>query len=183
MSKFNNLQQGEVLSETQFYTVVKKQGDRVQLATDDGNNIVVDKNYVNEMLSSAAQFTDTKKVTRTELTHIVLSYPRIAMTVHFNKQVKEADVKKALYNLYPNKGKIISQKDFEKQVRSALSLKGEERVMKGRHYGNTDNNGRIQFIDMGLGTKQAGANDARQRLVDPRTLNWAIIDGVKYVVK
>lgn len=183
MSKFKKLEIGEVLSETQFYTVAKKKGNKVQLTTDSGENIIVSESYVNDMLSSAAQFTKTEKVTRTELTQHVLNSPRIAMTVHFNKQVKEIDVKKALYGLYPNKGKIISQKEYEKQVRSALNLKGEERVMKGRHYGSTDQNGRIHFIDMALGTKGTGSTDSRQRLVDPRTLNWAIIDGVKYEVK
>lgn len=184
MTKFSNLKPGEVLSETQFYTVAKKKGDKVQLTTDEGSNIVVDRNYAEKMLSSAGQYNETKKLTRTELTQIVLNSPRIAMTVNFNKKVKETDVKKALYNLYPNKGKITSQKDYEKQVRQALDLKGEERTMKGRHYGSVDANGRLHFIDMALGTKDVKNNvDSRQRLVDPRTLNWAIIDGIKYEVK
>jgi hypothetical protein len=90
--------------------------------------------------------------------------------------------------LYPNKGgKILSQADFEKAVKKNLAdaLTGEERTMVGRHYGRTDEFGRIKFIDMEApgGYDEAKDSDSRQRLVDPRTINWAILRGVKYEVK
>lgn len=180
--EFKNLKSGEILSETQFYTVVKKKGDKVQLKNDEGVDIVVNKGYVEKALTSAEQFEETKQITRTELSHLVLNSPRIAMTVNFNKKLNEADVKKALYAIH---GKYKNEKDFQKRVREALNLKGEERTMKGRHYGRLDQStGRLQFIDMTLGTKKVDSNnDVRNRQVDPRTLNWAIIDGVKYQVK
>ena len=60
---------------------------------------------------------------------------------------------------------------------------GENRAMKGRHYGNVDEFGRIQFIDM---EETKGTNpeyDARLRQVDPRTLRALIINKVKYTKK
>lgn len=178
MTKFSELKTGEVLSETQFYTVEKIVGDKVQLKNDNGENVIVNNKYVENMLNSSQQVTSTEKLTRTELTEKFLSHPRIAMTVNFNKQVKPTDIKKEIVNLYPNKGgKLMSESDFKKHVSKALNLKGEERTMVGRHYGEQDANGRVPFIDMQVTT------GIRQRLVDPRTLNWMIVNGVRYEVK
>ena len=182
--KFQDLKVGEVLSETQFYKVVKTVGDRVQLETDSGENIVVDRNYAEDLLNSADQFTATEKVSRTELIEKFLSHTRVAMTVNFNKQVKPADVKKAIVELYPNKGgKLMSEADFAKKVAKAVDLKGEERTMVGRHYGTQDSNGRVSFVDMEVAKEAGKSYDPRLRLVDPRTLNWLVVSGVKYVVK
>lgn len=183
MTKFKDLKVGEVLSETQFYTVDKVKGNKVQLSTDSGEAIVVDSTYAESFLASSAQFTETKKLTRTELTELVIASARLAMTVNFNKKVAVADVKKALHALYPNKGGIVSEAQFKKNVNKAVDLKGEERTMVGRHYGTTDSTGRLQFIDMKAIRKVGADYDSRQRLVDPRTLNWAIMAGVKYQVK
>ena len=184
MTKFKELKVGEVLSETQFYTVDKVKGDKVQLSTDSGENIVVNKTYAESFLASSAQHTSVEKITRTELTEKVVTSPRIAMTVNFNKKVDIKDVKKALHALYPNKGgRIASEAAFKKNVNKAIDLKGEERTMIGRHYGTTDSTGRLQFVDMKAIRKVGVDYDSRQRLVDPRTLNWAIIAGIKYQVK
>lgn len=50
MTKFKNLKQGSVLSESQFYKVVKVSGNKVQLETDNGENVVVDDKYVEPCL-------------------------------------------------------------------------------------------------------------------------------------
>jgi hypothetical protein len=49
--------------------------------------------------------------------------------------------------------------------------------MVGRHHGHKDEFGRLQFTDMEV---TSGHN---LRLVDPRTVEEAIIANVKYVVK
>lgn len=178
---FKNLKVGEVLSETQFYKVEKIVGSKAQLKTDNGQSIVVDSVYVDDLLNSASQFDTVEKVTRTELTEKFLNSTRIAMTVNFNKQVKPADVKAAIVSLYPNKGgKLVSEADFKKAVSKAIDLKGEERTMVGRHYGLQDQNGRVQFLDMELPDTDPSK---KMRLVDPRTLNWMVVNRVRYEVK
>lgn len=168
---------GDILSETQFYTVDGLTDDFVELINDEGNLIKVSVKYAEKFLTSATNFEKITNVTRTELIEKVLNSPRIAMSVNFNKKVDKKDIKNALYQLYPNKGKIISEVQFNKNVNNALSLTGEERTMCGRHYGKMLGTGRLAFIDMEVKT------GIRERQVDPRTLNWAIIDGVKYQVK
>lgn len=180
MSKFKQLQPGEVLSETQYYKVVKKVGDEVQLQTDNGDMVVLNSAYVDQHLTSAAQFSKEEKITKTDLTEKILQHTRTSMTINYNKQVKEADVLKEVVDAHENS----TPKEFEKKAKAAVKkgMNGEERTIVGRHYGTRDAGGRIQFIDMNEDRKP-GDYDTRQRLVDTRTLNWAIINDVKYVVK
>lgn len=77
----------------------------------------------------------------------------------------------------------MSESDFKKAVNAAIEFKGEERTMKGRHYGATDPGGRYHFVDMEQENDSSKDYDTRNRLVDPRTLNWLIVNGVKYQVK
>ena len=175
---FNKLKPGQVLSETQFYTVEKVKGNEVQLKTDSGEDVVVDKGYIEQCVNSAEQFSQSKKITRTEAAAMFLANSNIAMTVNFNKQVKELDIVKEITEAYQNS----TPKEFETKVKKAIkkSLDGEERTMVGRHYGNQDEFGRVQFIDMNLPREKGKNYDTRMRLVDPRTINWFIVNGVKY---
>lgn len=174
---------GDVLSETQFYKVSKVIEGGLELVTDGGQSIKLGDKYVEQLLVSGNLYDSTEKITRTDLAEKVISSSRIAMSVNYNKQVKDVDVTKGITNIYEELGMGMSKIDFGKKVKKALSLKGEERTMIGRHYGSVDNNGRLSFIDMNEVNNPDKDYDTRLRLVDPRTLNWAIIEGVKYQVK
>lgn len=186
MTTFKKLTKGAKLSETQYYTVEKIQGDKVQLRNDFDEPIVVDSNYAEKCLVSADQFDTQKTMSRTDITNLFLTSTSTVLTVNYNKQIKEDEVQKQLYDLYPNKGgKILSEADYKKKVAAALkgALTGEERTMVGRHYGSQDEFGRVRFIDMEQTRDPKKDYDTRQRLVDPRTINWVILRGVKYIVK
>lgn len=188
MLKFNKLKSGSKLSETQYYVVdrVDNASNSVTLKNDTGELITVDSMYAENCLVSADQYTSEKVMSRTDITNLFLSSTNVVLTVNYNKQVKEDDVKKQLYALYPNKGgKILSEADFKKKIAAAITdaLVGEERTMVGRHYGSQDEFGRVRFIDMEEDRDASKDYDTRQRLVDPRTINWLILKGVKYKVK
>lgn len=181
MSKFKNLKQGEVLSEAQFYTVNKVVGDKVELQPDGGESIVVNSKYVDSFLISGEQTEKEEKITRTDLAAMFISNPNIALSASFNKQVKPADVEKEIIEAYENS----TPTNFKTAVKAAVKKgqNGEERVITGRHSGSVDEFGRVHFVDMKL-KKEAGKDyDTRQRLVDPRTLNWMILRGTKYIAK
>ncbi len=185
-SIFENLTTKTKLSETQFYSVEQIKGEKVQLKNDAGELIVVDKPYVESCLATSDQVTETKKMSRTDLANLFLSSPNIICSVNFNTKVDQKEVLKQLVELYPNKGgKILSQADYEKAINKALksALVGEERTMVGRHYGSQDEFGRISFIDMEEKKDATKDYDTRSRKVDPRTLNWLILRGVKYEAK
>lgn len=180
MSEFKNLKVNEVLSETQFYIVEKIVGDKVQLLNDNDERIVVDSNYVNTQLSSASQSTKQESVTRTEMAEILMKNARTAITVNYNKQVKPEDIQKELQEAYENS----TPKEFSTKMKAAVKrgLSGEERTMVGRHYGSVNEFGRLQFVDMEE-VRKPGAYDNRLKQVDPRTLNWMIVNDTKYTIK
>lgn len=180
--KAKALKPGEILSEQQFYTVKDTDGDRVVLKNDNGTEITVNKKYAEACLISANQYTETKKVNRTEAAALFQSCTGVAVTVNFNKQVKEADVVNEIMEAFDAKITLAAKR---KNVASAVSraIVGEERTMIGRHYGELTELGRVKFIDMEE-DKAAGKDyDSRIRQVDPRTINWFIARGVKYEVK
>jgi len=175
MTKFNQLKPKQVLSEAQFYVVEKVVGNEAQLKPAVGPSIVVPKEYIEEFLLSANQFDKEEKVTRTDASTIFVTNSNVAITVNFNKQVKEKEVTEEIMKAYESSTVKTMEVSVKKAVKKALE--GEERTMVGKHSGSVDEFGRIHFIDMEVVT---GNN---QRLVDPRTINWLIVKGVKYIVK
>ena len=180
MTKFDKLKVGSIISEIQYFKVEKIVGDKVQAAPLNGKSVVLDKGYVESQVISADQFTTEKTINKTEAANLLLNNPNTAMEVSFNKQVKPADVKKDMKALYPNKGKIVAQKDFEKSVYTILkgALEGTPRIMRGYHEGNLTELGRVNFIDMEV---PKGEHPMRQ--IDQRSINHIILKGTKYIVK
>jgi len=185
MTKLSNrLKKGDILSETQYYTVDRINGANVILTTDNGSDITVGRGYADNHLKSADHYDSINKVSRTELVNIIMGNARKAMTIHYNKKLKKEDMDARIINLYPNQGgKLVSKAQFQANVQALLDLKGEERIIRGRHYGSQDANGRLHFVDMDQKKDPNKDYDTRRRLVDPRTVNWAIIDLVRYEVK
>lgn len=181
MGKFKNLKTGDVLSETSFYKVEKVVGNKVQLGMENGESVVLDEGYVNSFLSSADQYSKEEAVTRTEMGEIMIKSSFRALTASYQKQVKDTDIQKEIQDAYDNS----TPKEFGTKMKAAVKkgLNGEERIMKGRHFGVQDVNGRLSFVDMGIDRDTSKTYDTRLRLLDPRTLNWLIVDDVKYIIK
>jgi len=178
-AQFRQLTTGDVVSESQFYKVEAIVGIEAHLRTESGDLIALPKEYVEKFLISGTQFTETVKVNRSEMSHILLNSPRIAMQVCFNKQVKPEDVSAEAMKAYATSAPIEFEKKLKKAVKDGMA--GVERVMVGRHEGSIDVNGRLSFLDMTLDPKVDPAQG--RRLVDPRTLNWLVVNGKKYTIK
>lgn len=178
---------GTILSETQFYTVtsVNAKQNTIKVKTDNNLEFEIQGSSLIEVLNSADQFSETIKCSRTELAEIFKAHPRTAMTVNFNTKVNEKEVMDKIIAIYPNKGKMDSKANFEATVKAAVkeALEGEQRTMVGRHYSSTDDFGRVHFTDMNLTKDENKSYDTRTRLVDPRTINWIIVNGKKYIQK
>lgn len=131
-----------------------------------GDSWNIGKEVVALEFSFANQFEDEEKISRTRMIEIMIEHPRTAMTINFNKK---ADPKAAAKALEGGKGSL-SQKDWQALV--AANQVGPERTMIGYHTCSFDEHQRLRFQE----------SDKGQRLVDPRTLNWMIVDRVKYTV-
>lgn len=172
-----DIKRGQIYSETQFYTVSQVGVNMVTLNTDNNSPISVSQSYIKNLMDSADEVKETKKVTRTELAEGFKNATNVAVTVCYNKAVKEADIKKSLDSLKGLDGSAFTK--AKNKLAKTITL-GEERIMIGRHYGKLNDFGRIEFIDMEVERKD-GKYDNRQ--VDPRTINWYICRGVKYIQK
>lgn len=179
----SNLKVGDKLSQTSYYTVKKVKNKESIVVTDDsGLDITVEGKALIQGMDCASQFTNTVKCSRTELANIFAQNARVVMSVNWNLKVDQKDVLTQIQDLYPNKGKIVSKTDFDKGVKEAISqaLQGVERTAIGRHYGQPNEFGRYQFVDMEKQKDQTKEYDSRFIQVDPRTINWLVVGGTRY---
>lgn len=184
MTQFSELKEGSILGESQYYVVEKIVGERVQVKAGDGH-VVLDKKYVETYLNSAEQFTKKEEITKTGLADLFINNPRIVMTVAFVKQDKPKTIKAYKAEIEEQAKKV--QEDLLKRgivaVTEALSnpiskvIPGELRIMRGRHYGEIDEFGRIQFTDMDI------TEGTPIRAVDPRTIQYLIVNDTYYKLK
>jgi len=146
--------------------------------------------YVESILKSADSFDTTKELSKTQLADLLLNNPRTAMTVAFVKTATEKSAKAFKEEKAAAIARVQAARtsDVEKLLSDLIdnpitrTIPGELRVMKGRHNGTQDELGRVQFIDMEQ-SKGSGAHDARMRQVDPRSIQYLIVDNVKYTLK
>lgn len=112
------------------------------------------------------------------------------MTVAFYKKDKKKPVKqyKAEINEVVDKFKNAKVSEIEDIVVNLINnpvketIPGELRVMRGRHYRQINDLGRVQFVDMEV-EKKEGTYDARLKQVDPRTIQYIIVNGIKHSLK
>ena len=180
--EYKDLKVGERLSRTQYYQVKEISNGwgtpSLTVENEWGFSFTINgREIVENEMCSAEQFTETEKVTRTELAELLETAGDAIFTVCFSKQVKEKDAKKALESFLDQKGRKTELKkkvkDLAKQV-----LGGEERKLIGYLLRTEPKMGRSQVIDL-----EIDKDKHRIRLVDHRTLRWLILKGVKYEVK
>ena len=189
--KANQLKKGSILSETSFFVVKEVNSNGITVLDDFSNEITIGNEYVEKVLSSADLFDKEEKKTMTELADLFINSPRIAMTVAFfkkdtaktkkaydaEKQAKIDEISNAKVSDVPRLLSDLIENPISKVI------PGELRVMKGRHYGHVDDLGRVNFVDMEQDKGSKPDFDARMRQVDPRTIQYIIVGGVKYSLK
>jgi hypothetical protein len=165
---------GSVFSRHSFGIVKGKTGyDKVTVENTNEDSWQVDEGLLAKEFSFADQFEEEKEVSRTDAIDALMAHPFMAMTVHFNKQPKPEDVAEALK---AGQG-AMNEKDWKKHVETLMA--GEPREIIGYHFGSLDPHRRLQFFEI---DSKEGAK-SRMKLVDPRTVNWLVVDRIKYVVK
>lgn len=178
--KVKNLKAGSKFSRHSFGEIVNIEASTVTVVNEQGYKWSVTHDVVEKEFDFSDYVSETKKVSQTELSEILLENRATVMTVNFNKKVDEKAIVDKILELYPNKsGKLLSESAFKEKVKESISelTRGEERTMIGYHRGSIDNNGRLSFTDMEV------KDEHNRRLVDPRTLNYIIVRGVKYIAK
>ena len=170
-SDSRKLKGGETFSRTSYGTVIARTDDRVTIKNEDDVTWSVSNDIFEAEFTVADQHRNVVTVTQTELIDWIIRYPRTAMTVSFRKKPDPKVVTETIREMLDdeNMESILQSRLFRTTI-GQLML-GDARVMVGRHYGDVDPRGRLRFIENG-----------EPRLVDPRTVDYAIIDNVRYEV-
>ena len=182
---------GSILSETSFYVVKSISGGKVIVHDDFGHEITLGERYVSEICSSADHWESEEKKSMTELAELFINSPRVAMTVSYitkstEKTKKDYELEKAtkiheIMNASLSTTSALLSDLIENPI--TKSIPGKLRVMKGRHYGNVDDLGRVHFVDMEITKDSSKDYDTRTRQVDPRTIQEIIVNKVRYFLK
>lgn len=151
----------------------------VMIRNEAGDEWSIDAALVQAEFYTADQFEKVEELTRTQMVELILGNPRIVMTINFNKKADPKDLKDYVATLLEEVkkgGKVPGPRKLSGELKKATA--GAERTMVGRHSGTTDDFGRLNFTDV-----ENLASNGGLRQVDPRTVNWCIIAGVKYILK
>lgn len=188
------LSKGSILSETSYFTVQGIEGQYANVVNDNGETLKIGLTYIEKACQSADLFDSIEEKTMTELAELFINSSRVAMTVAYYKkdQVKAKKVyeaeKAAKIEEIQNARVADVPALLNDLIENPISkvTPGELRVMKGRHYGHTEESiklGRVNFIDMEEDKGTNPEHDGRLRQVDTRTIQYLIVAGVKYILK
>ena len=169
------LKAGDHWSRNSYGKVVAVHHDEIVVENDQGTCWAIDPPLFEGEFNTADQFTDTQKITRTDMVKKIVSSARVVMTIFFRKKPEHKTLVDAVEDLMSQR-QPLSRRALSKKLKEATA--GEERTMVGRHYGTTDEFGRIQFLDV-----EGSGSGTGLKTVDPRTVEWCIIENVRYEVK
>lgn len=172
-SSAHALEAGDKWSRHSYGTVIMANSVSVSIENEHGLKWSIDTNLFEKEFNVADQFESTERITRTEMVEKITSAARLVMTVHFRKKPDHKDLVAAVTDLLD--GKVTRPKPRSLSSLLKKVTAGEERTMIGRHHGSSDEFGRLQFTAMEKG--------GGLRLIDPRTVEWCIIDNIRYKVK
>jgi hypothetical protein len=177
----SRLKVNEYLCDIQYYKILKINPQQITVVNERGFEFDIDRDIVEEGLYSASQYQIEKAVTRTEICEILEQAGSHVFTVNFNRQVQEQELQdKLLEAIKQEAEKPDNERDIEKAIKklSKEALKGGERTLVGYLLQTEQKMGRSLVIDL-----QVPSDRNRIRLVDHRTINWLILQNVKYTVK
>ena len=175
-SNVRKLDSGDHWSRNSYGIVVSVNAHEIVVQNDQGTRWALDPSLFEAEFVTADQFTETKKVTRTEMVQKITSSARVAMTIFFRKKPEHKELVDFVENLLGSRAARPTRRALSKQLKDATA--GAERTMVGRHFGTTDEFGRIQFLDV-----EGSRSGTGLKTVDPRTVEWCIIENVRYEVK
>lgn len=172
------LEKGDWVTRISYCRVVdKERNGSFRVENERGFSWTIAAGIVAAECVPASHFDIETPTTRTEMAHRLERAGASAFQVCFEKQATQKAVADRLGELDADAAATPA-----KRRRLAKELMaGEERVLVGRLATPAeplDASGRVRVIDLEV---ERGAHN--RRLVDPRTLRWLVVDGVRYTLK
>lgn len=188
------IKKGDVWSRHSFGSVVDVGAAAITVQNEYGKTWQVGPDLFNDeflaVSSDPLDYVTIAKLSQTDLASKFEEFSRTAVTVNFNKKLDPKDLMAKVSDAFASsKNKPAAEAEVRRILQENLA--GEERTLVGFHYGARDTFGRLHFtlVETDKNGQQTSLRptdnsyDKRHRLVDPRTINWFIADGVKYVAK
>ncbi len=178
---FSRLQSGHVLAEVSYYTVHAVDSDTAVLKNAAGRLIKVSRGIIEQDMTSANQVNEEREVSLTEAVGILQGAGNGVFTVNYHKKADRESIAAYAAKYIDSLGGAIIPALTPKQIAQIVNegSKGEERTLVGHLVNAEPMLGRSQVIDLQLPPDTGH----RLRLVDHRTINWLIFEGIKYNVK
>jgi hypothetical protein len=170
-----DIKSGDKVSVTYYLNVINKNSDSLDVEDQTGSKFAIrGKDLIEGTLNTAEQYTETRKVSRTELIEILENAGDTVFTANYNKLPNADTIAELLGNYSIND--FGDPKKLSKIAKEAM--KGEERNLKGYLINIEPKMGRSSVIDL-----EIPKGEHNVRLIDHRTLNSIIIKNIKYQVK
>ena len=163
------LKEGDWVSRVSYMKILAHEGGSFQVVNESGFKWEIGENIVLNECQPGFGYDDKKKVSRTELTRLLVedTYGAV-VTLNFTKKQTPARVIEMIEAADMSKMNKTQKKKFAESL-----MVGEPRALIGYVIGS-DQNGRVRMIDLNVEGKN------RARLVDPRTLENVTFKGVSY---
>jgi hypothetical protein len=174
-SKLADIKTGDKLSVTYYLTVLNKNSDSLDVEDQTGSKFAIrGKDLIEETINTAEQYTETRKISRTELIEVLENAGDTVFTANFNKLPNAESIAELLGSYSIND--FSDTKKLSKIAKEVM--KGEGRNLKGYLLNTEPKMGRSSVIDLEVPKGQHNV-----RLIDHRTLNFLILKGIRYEVK
>lgn len=198
---YSEIKKGDIFSESSHYVVEGVASNNVVFKHQESGQIVqIEKSYVQNLMSTANQFSKVVEVTKEDKVDGTPGIRTIWENIHssqvftvcfkkqdtvkskkrFNEEV-EAKTAQLLESIETAR---IQKKGVANAAKAAILalaenpitkiIEGEERILKGYKLDFTSRDGKYSCMDMEI-------NDVRP--VNINTIKWLVFDGVKYEVK
>jgi len=176
---------GKIYSITNYFVIKEVNGQMVILANQNGQEIKSNLETVNKAMQSADDFKSEKIVTQTQFSEIIKENKNVAMSIYYQK-TNTSKSKKA-FNEELTTWKENVKEAFLKYGLSGLDafavnpvlkyIPGEMRLIKGYYPGGIGNNGFFPFVDV------EDNYTLKSEAVNPRTIEYVIVNNIKYIKK
>ena len=163
---------GDWFSTTNYFRVDNIDGEKINITNFHGNSWDVSMDILQKMYS-ANHYEVIKSITRTEMVEKLKNAHDKIFTVSFLKKIKKEEIIQKLKNIKP--AEIKNKHELRKL--SKQLLKGEPHTLIGRLSSKKAEFGRSMVIDLRI------RKGYPVRLIDHRTIDTLIINGIKYVIK
>lgn len=205
-----DVKKGDIFSESSHYIFTGKDGLNFQFNhVESGETVQLNPNYVQNLLTTGDQYFEEKEVTKEDKKDGTPGIRTIwesihsakVFTVSFKKQdnplsasklkaLRDEQAQKALDAIEKAKvskkgvanAALIAIQEIQKNPINAIEP-GESRMLRGYKVQFDSRDGRYNCVDMNLLQPNSTDTSKAIRPVNINTIEWLVVDGVRYIVK